>query len=136
MTTISRKNLWKSYFILSACGPLLLLKTAKPSSRYKPMFFELYLFKSWESKKLPTSSHTSAPFYAPIALSNNSLFCFINACCLLKSKDFLEWLIMRLSSSNIFAYDSGHFSAFTNIFRLMIGRSLLQCFSNVFFYVT
>ena len=39
-------NFWKYFFILSACGPLLFLKTAKPSSRYRSMSFLLYLFES------------------------------------------------------------------------------------------
>ena len=69
-----QKFVWKYYFILSSCGPLLFLKTFKPSPRYNPMSSLLYLFESWWSKKLPTSSHTSTPSYATIVSSNNPLY--------------------------------------------------------------
>ena len=69
-----QKFVWKYYFILSSCGPLLFLKTFKPSPRYNPTSSLLYLFESWWSKKLPTSSHTSTPSYATIVSSNNPLY--------------------------------------------------------------
>ena len=92
---------WKSFFILSACRTILFLKAAKPSSRYKPMSFLLDLFESWWSRKLATNLHTSAPWYAPIVMYLRRIIHFFN-CWLLKSKDFLEWLMTRLFLSEIY----------------------------------
>ena len=64
----SRKFFWKSLFIFSACGALLVLKTAKPSSRYYPMSFLLHSFESWWSTKLLATS-----FYI-LQVSNRALY--------------------------------------------------------------
>ena len=64
----SRKFFWKSLFIFSACGALLVLKTAKPSSRYNPMSFLLHSFESWWSTKLLATS-----FYI-LQVSNRALY--------------------------------------------------------------
>ena len=95
---------WKCFLIFSACGPLVFLNTAKPSSLYKPMSFLMYMRESWWSIKIPTSSQTSAPSYTPIVTSNNPLSFLIQICCLLKSRDFLACLMMALSP--LASYDS------------------------------
>ena len=85
------------------------------SSRYRTMsFFFLHLFLKDDKVKLTTSWHNLAPAF--LVISNNVLSFFIHACLLLKSKDFLEWLIMRLPSSEISVYDSTNFNAFLNNF--------------------
>ena len=53
-------------------------------------------------------------------------FLFIHTCWFLKRKDFLEWLIMCLSSSKISEYDSAMFSTFCNNFSLIDGEKSLM----------
>ena len=83
------------------------------------LFYYIYL-ELRKKKTAPTSSHTSAPSYAPIITSNNPFCFFIHACWLLRTKDFLEWLIIIRT----YLYMIPQILALLlTIFPLMMGRS-------------
>ena len=52
-------------------------------------------------RKIPTSSQTSAPSYAPIVTSNRSPVFFTHGCSLWNRSDFRACFMMRMSSSGI-----------------------------------
>ena len=53
---------------------------------------------SGERRKLPTSSHVSAPSKLPIVTSNVVSPFFCQGCCLCMSVDFFAWIMMFRSS--------------------------------------
>ena len=55
------KTLMKSFLVLSASLPVTFLKTASPSSLYRPMLAASYLLANSFKINAPTSSQTSAP---------------------------------------------------------------------------
>ena len=107
-------NLQKCFWIFSESGQLTFLKIANPSSPYRARFFLSYFSDNLWSKKLPTSSHTSAPWKAPIATSNNPLSFYIQVSLLLNRSDFQAGLIIALSSIGMPMFSSANFKAFSN----------------------
>ena len=85
------------------------LVMASPSSRYSPTFMS----RCWscERRKLPTSSHVSAPSKLPIVTSNAVFPFFCQGCCLWIKMEFLAWVIMFLSSAVIFSWAEAKSSA-------------------------
>ena len=57
----SLKDLIIPFLMRSAALPDTSLKTARPSSLYRPMVFQSHRSGRWLKAKIPTSSHTSAP---------------------------------------------------------------------------
>ena len=74
------KMVVNSFLALSASLPDVVLRAAKPSSRYKPTSYPKR-FSSVFRIKSPTSSQTSAPSKLPMVTSNVVvLFLFVQAC--------------------------------------------------------
>ena len=86
------------------------LVMASPSSRYSPTFMS----RCWscERRKLPTSSHVSAPSKLPIVTSNTVFPFFCQGCCLWIKMEFLAWVIMFLSSAVMFSWANGRIEFF------------------------
>ena len=95
------------------------LVMASPSSRYSPTFMS----RCWscERRKLPTSSHVSAPSKLPIVTSNAVFPFFCQGCCLWTKMEFLAWVIMFLSSAVIFSWAEAKSSALLRRSWLMDG---------------
>ena len=89
------------FLVRSISGPDLFLRTASPSSRYKPRSFVGMIFVSLFKINSPTSSHISAPSKDPIVTSNSESLFFIQASFSLNRSDFLECSIIWIASSSI-----------------------------------
>ena len=70
-SSISLKALIMFFLVRSISGPDLFLRTASPSSRYKPRSLVGMIFDSLFKINRPTSSHISAPSKDPIVTSNS-----------------------------------------------------------------
>ena len=111
----------KFFLILLAWSPLIYPKQANPSSWYKPILCFPYISpKMWRIYK-PTSLHSSAPSKLPIVTSKSgSPFFFIHISVLLNSRDFLECIMVLISSSLIFT------KAFAYVIALKLKNKILQ----------
>ena len=73
-------------FLMFSVSPGVALVMASPSSRQSPTF--VLRSWSWESRKLPTSSHVSTPSQLPIVTSNVVLPLFCQGRCLWIKMEF------------------------------------------------
>ena len=101
-----------SFLILSAWGPEIFLKMARPSSLYSPMLSFPYFVSYLLRMKRPTSSQISAPSKLPIVTSNKLLSFLIHVVPLLKSSDLRACMMMLVSLSVIVQYVLANDSAF------------------------
>ena len=108
----SLKFFIKCSLILSAWGLLIYSEQANQSSLYKPILCcsILLTYK-------PTSSHNSAPSKLSIVTSKSGFsFFFIRISVLISSRDFLECMMVLISSSLIFTKVFAYVRAFSKQF--------------------